>query len=159
MRVWGEGNECNRLISSIIPAFRYTALHMVTIFDSDSPLSDQDMLEVRQYAKERIGLWRKRSIYSTVALLLSCASVYPFLKGHPLHEHWESFGIYLVLLSMALLAAFVSCTGFFYSAWQALSDIPTDLSRRCPLGSRSAGCCWRYHSLSTAPSSSRSQKA
>jgi hypothetical protein len=89
---------------------------MVTIFDSDSPLSDQDMLEVRQYAKERIGLWRKRSIYSTVALLLSCASVYPFLKGHPLHEHWESFGKYLVLLSMALWVAFVLCTGFFYSA-------------------------------------------
>jgi membrane protease YdiL (CAAX protease family) len=96
---------------------------MVTIFDSESPLSDQEMLEVRQYAKELIGLWRRRSTYSTVALLLSCASVYPFLKGHPLHEYWESFGKYLVLLSMALLVVFVLCTGFFYSAWQALRDV------------------------------------
>jgi membrane protease YdiL (CAAX protease family) len=96
---------------------------MVTILDSESPLSDQEMLEVRQYAKERIGLWRRRSIYSTVALLLSCASVYPFLKGHPLPEYWESFGKYLVLLSMALLVVFVLCTGFFYSAWQALRDV------------------------------------
>jgi hypothetical protein len=49
--------------------------------------------------------------------------VYPFLKGHPLHEYWESFGKYLVLLSMATLVVFVLCTGFFYSAWQALRDV------------------------------------
>jgi len=99
---------------------------MLTMLDSESPLSDQEMLEVRQCAKERIGLWRRRSIYSTVALLLSCASVDPFLKGHPLHEHWESFGKYLVLLSMAMLVVFVLCTGFFYSAWQALRDAEKD---------------------------------
>jgi hypothetical protein len=96
---------------------------MPTIFDSESPLGDQEMLEVRQYAKEHICLWRRRSIYSTVALLLSCASVYPFLKGHPLHQYWKSFGRYLVLLSMAMLVVFVLCTGFFYSAWQALRDV------------------------------------
>jgi hypothetical protein len=96
---------------------------MLTIFDSESPLSDQEMLEVRRYARERIGLWRRRSIYSTVAFLLSCAGVYPFLKGRPLHEYWESFGKYLVLVSMAMLVVFVLCTGFFYSAWQALRDV------------------------------------
>jgi hypothetical protein len=96
---------------------------MPTIFDSESPLSKQEMLEVRQHAKEHIGLWRGRSIYSTVALLLSCASVYPFLEGHPLHQYWESFGKYLVLLSMAMLVVFILCTGFFYSAWQALRDV------------------------------------
>ena len=96
---------------------------MQTIFDSESPLSDQEMLEVRQYAKEHTGLWRRRSIYSTVALLLGCASVYPFLEGHSLHRYWESFGKYFVLLSMAMLVVFVLCTGFFYSAWQALRDV------------------------------------
>jgi hypothetical protein len=96
---------------------------MLTIFDSESPPSNEEMLEVRQYAKERIGLWRRRSIYSTIAFLLSCAGVYPFLQGHPLHHYWESFGKYLVLLSMAMLVVFVLCTGFFYSAWQALRDV------------------------------------
>jgi len=96
---------------------------MLTIFDSESPLSEQEMLEVRQYARERIGLWRRRSVYSTVAFLLSCAGVYPFLEGHPLHKYWESFGKYLVLVSMAMLVVFVLCTGFFYSAWQALRDV------------------------------------
>jgi hypothetical protein len=98
-------------------------LTIPTIFDSESPLSNQEVLEVRQYAKERIGIWRRRSLYSAVALLLSCASVYPFLKGNPLHEYWESFGKYLVLLSMAMLVVFVLCTGLFYSAWQALRDV------------------------------------
>jgi hypothetical protein len=81
------------------------------------------MLEVRQFAKERIGVWRRRSIYSTIAFVLSCAGVYPFLQGHPLHHCWESFGKYLVLLSMAMLVVFVLSTGFFYSAWQALRDV------------------------------------
>ena|ERR1700729_600044 len=98
-------------------------LTIPTIFDSESPLSNQELLEVMQYAKEHIGLWRRRSLYSAVAHLLSCASVYPFLKGHPQHEYWESFGKYLVLLSMATLVVFVLCTGFFYSAWQALRDV------------------------------------
>jgi hypothetical protein len=57
------------------------------------------------------------------AFLLSCAAVYPFLKGHPLHEYWESFGKYLVLVSMAMLVMFAMCAGFFYSAWQALRDV------------------------------------
>jgi hypothetical protein len=96
---------------------------MLMIFDSESLLSDQEMLEVRQYARERICLWRRRSIYSTAAFLLSCAAVYPFLKGDPLHEYWESFGKYLVLVSMAMLVMFAMCAGFFYSAWQALRDV------------------------------------
>ena len=96
---------------------------MLTIFDSDSPLSEQEVLEVREYAKERIGRWRRRSIYSIVALLASCASVIPFSKGHSLHAQAEPFGRLLVLLSMGLLVVFVLCTGFFYSAWQALRDV------------------------------------
>jgi hypothetical protein len=96
---------------------------MPTIFDSESPLSDQEMVEVRQYAKEHICLWRRRSLYSAVALLLSCASVVPFSKGYSLHAYAEPFGRLLVYLSMALLVVFVLCTGFFYSAWQALRDV------------------------------------
>ncbi len=95
----------------------------MTIFDAESPLSDEEMVGVRQYARERIGLWRKRSIYSTVALVLSCASAYSFLEGHALHKYWESFGKYLILVSMALLVVWVYCTGLFWSAWQALRDV------------------------------------
>jgi hypothetical protein len=96
---------------------------MLTVLDSDGPLSDQEMLEVQQYAKERISLWRRRSIRSIVAFLLSCLGTYPFLQGHPLHEYWGAFGKYLVLVSMAMLVVFVFCTGFFYSAWRALREV------------------------------------
>jgi hypothetical protein len=96
---------------------------VMTIFDAESPLSDEEIVEVRQYARERIGLWRKRSLYSTVALLLSCGFAYPFLEGHPLHRYWESFGKYLIIVSMTLLVVFVYCTGLFWSAWQALRDV------------------------------------
>jgi hypothetical protein len=96
---------------------------MMTIFDTESPLSDGEMEEVRQYAKGRIGLWRRRSLYATIALGLSCASVIPFSKGHSLHGHAEPFGRLLVLLSMALLVVFVYCTGLLWSAWQALRDV------------------------------------
>jgi hypothetical protein len=96
---------------------------MMTIFDTDSPLSDADMVEIREYAKERIGLWRKRALYSAVALFLSCALVIPFSKGHSLHAHAEPFGRLLVYLSMALFVVCIYCAGFFWSAWQALRDV------------------------------------
>jgi len=96
---------------------------MLTIFDAESPLSDEEMSEVRQYAAGRIAVWRMRSLYSIVALLLSCASVIPFSKGDGLHAYAEPFGRLLVYLSMAMLVVFVLCTGFWYSAWQALRDV------------------------------------
>ena len=53
----------------------------------------------------------KRALGAGAAFALSCAAVYPFLKGHVLHSHWESIGKYLVLLSMFLLLPFIICTG------------------------------------------------
>jgi len=94
----------------------------MTLFDSEPALSKEEIVEVTQYAGKRIALWRKRSIYSTVALLLSCALVYPFLEGHTLHSYWESFGKYLIFISMALLVVWVNCAGLWWSAWQALRD-------------------------------------
>jgi hypothetical protein len=97
---------------------------MTSIFDaSEAPLSQEDLAAVRDYAQERIGLWKKRSVYSGIALFLSCALVAPFLYGHPLHAYWNSFGKYLVLLSMGLLVVFVYCAGLLGSAWMALRDV------------------------------------
>jgi hypothetical protein len=95
----------------------------MTIFDTEPPLSEGELVEVRVYASERIALWRRRTFYSTIALFLSCVLVYPFLAGHPLHKYWDSFGKYLALVSMALLVGFVYCTDLFWSAWLALRDV------------------------------------
>jgi hypothetical protein len=91
--------------------------------DGEVPTGTEEIREVRQYAYKYISLWRKRTLYSTLALLLSCASVYLFSDGHPLHRRWEDIGKYLVLVSMGLLLLFVYCAGSWYSAWQALRDV------------------------------------
>jgi hypothetical protein len=97
------------------------------IYDTtESPLSDDELVEVKQNAQVRFDLWRKRGLYSTGALLLGCAFVYPFLKGHSLHSHWESFGKYLLFLPMVLLLVFLYCNGLWWGAWQARRDLEKD---------------------------------
>jgi|ERR1700733_1318455 hypothetical protein len=90
--------------------------------NSEQLLSADELAELRQYAGKQIRLWRQRALFSTLVLLLSCASVYPFLAGHALQGHWGSFGKYLVLLSMGLLLVCVLCNAFWYNSWQALRD-------------------------------------
>jgi hypothetical protein len=89
----------------------------------EGPLNEKELAAVRQNARERLGLWRRRSFYSTGAFLLSCLLVYLFLDGSPLHAYWESFGKYLILLSMALLLVFVYCTALLWGSWRALRDV------------------------------------
>jgi hypothetical protein len=95
----------------------------MTIFDQESPLTDEELVILKEYARERIVLWRRRALYSTIALVLSCTFLSPFLEGQPLHKYWQSFGKYLVILSVILLVPFVYCVGLFWSAWKALRDI------------------------------------
>jgi|ERR1700733_388879 hypothetical protein len=97
---------------------------MNSIYDMDEPpVSNEELAGARQDAREYLHLWRKRAFYATAAFFLSCASVSPFLYGHPLHAYWESFGKYLVLLSMALLVPFVVCVGIAINAWFFLRNV------------------------------------
>ena len=82
------------------------------IFDTPVvPETRASLKAARGEAQQLVLLWDRRAAYATVAFVLSCGSVYPFLAGHVLHSYWESFGKYLVLLSMALLLPFVACVG------------------------------------------------
>jgi hypothetical protein len=91
---------------------------MRSIYHMDQPNpSKEERAGAKQDAVEYLRLWKKRAIYATAAFLLSCASVAPFLYGHPLHAYWNSFGRYLVLLSMALLIPFVICVGVAINSW------------------------------------------
>jgi hypothetical protein len=97
---------------------------MNSIFEADdSPSSGEELAAVRQNAEERLRFWRQRSVLSGLALLVSCLSVSMFLTGHSLHAYWESFGKYLVYLSMGLLLAFLYCTLLFWGARTALRDL------------------------------------
>ncbi|MES2220947.1 MAG: hypothetical protein V4587_08285 [Acidobacteriota bacterium] len=97
---------------------------MNSIYDLDDPApSHEESAAAKQDAEEYLSLWKKRALYSTSAFFLSCAAVSLFLYGHPLHAYWNSFGKYLLLLSMALLIPFVCCVGIAFSAWSFLRNL------------------------------------
>jgi hypothetical protein len=91
--------------------------------DIENAPSEEEILDAKQDAKTYLSLWRKRALCSAVAFFLSCAFVHPFLAGQALHAHWESFGKYLLLLSMALLPAFACSVGLWWTAWKQLRDL------------------------------------
>ena len=93
----------------------------MALFDEE-PLSREEAAAVTENAKDRLRLWRKRAFFSGVGLLLSCGLVAPFLYGNPLHAYWESFGKYLLLVSMGMLLVFVYCGAMFLSAWSLLRE-------------------------------------
>jgi hypothetical protein len=104
---------------------------MDSIYNMDEPpLSEEELAVARHDASKLLRLWKKRAVFSTAALFLSCASVSPFLYGHPLHAHWNSFGKYLVLLSMALLIPCVVCVGVAINSWSYLRNLERSLCSR-----------------------------
>jgi hypothetical protein len=99
----------------------------LNLLSDDEPLNESEKQEVVENAKEHLRLWKKRFLTSGAALLLSCASVYPFLFGHSLHAYWGSFGKYLVLLSMGLLIPFVICGATTWESWIWLRDLQKEI--------------------------------
>ena len=65
----------------------------------------------------------KQAVYATTAFALVCASVYPFLAGHWLHSYWESWGKFLLLVSMTLWLPYVWVLGRAINAWIFLRSV------------------------------------
>jgi hypothetical protein len=89
----------------------------------EQPLSKHELAKARESAKQLLRRRTKQAIYATVVFSASCAAVSPFLEGHSLHRYWESFGKYLVLLSMGLLIPFIIYVGRAISAWLFVRDV------------------------------------
>jgi hypothetical protein len=88
------------------------------VFDFDSPPdNEEEIAAAKEDARKLLRLRTKSAIYATGAFFLSCASVVPFLYGHPLHSYWEPIGKYLVLLSMGLLVPFGILAGIAINTW------------------------------------------
>ena len=58
----------------------------------------------------RLGVWKKRALYSNVAFFLSCALVYPFVDGRRISAEAEAVKQGLLLLSLGLLLVSLYCT-------------------------------------------------
>jgi succinate dehydrogenase hydrophobic anchor subunit len=91
--------------------------------DIENAPSDEEIRAGKQIARARVRSWMKRSLYAVIVLFLSCAAVSFFLYGHPLHAYWDSFGKYLILLSMALLLVAVYCVAMWWGSWTILRDL------------------------------------
>lgn len=97
---------------------------MNSISDMDEhPLSKHELAKARESAKQLLRHRMRQAIYAMAVFFASCASVSPFLEGHPLHRYWESFGKYLVLLSMGLLIPFLIYVGRAITAWLFVRDV------------------------------------
>lgn len=72
----------------------------------------------KQRAEERLRLWRFRGLCSIAAFVLSCAALYMFLYGQPLHRYWDSFGKYLIFPCEGLLLVMLYCVILWWAAWR-----------------------------------------
>jgi hypothetical protein len=96
--------------------------------DLDLNLDERDVSEEalaaeRKSVTQALRLWTRRAGVAGAAFFLSCASVVPFLYGHALHAHWESFGKYLVLVVMGLLIPLVISVGIAISVWMHAREL------------------------------------
>ena len=89
----------------------------MTLNGASTPYRRKDFTAAIHAARRSLRLQAMRAVYATAAFLLSCTFVALFLEGFPLHAYWESFGKYLLLLSMVLLIPFVVLTGLAINAW------------------------------------------
>jgi hypothetical protein len=89
----------------------------------DEPLSEAEIAELKQYAREDRRVWLNRFFCSLGLLLLSCASVVPFSKGYSLHAHAEPFGRVLVWLTVGFFLLFVYCLCMIIVRWMSLRDV------------------------------------
>jgi hypothetical protein len=68
-------------------------------------------------ARHVVQVRTKQAVYATATFALICDSVYPFLDGRSLHSYWESWGKFLLLVSMTLWPLYVWVVGRAISAW------------------------------------------
>lgn len=97
---------------------------MSPIYDMDEePPTEEEMAEERRSAARSLGRAGKRAVYSSAALLLICAALYPFSKGRALHAYWEPVGVLLTYVFPVLFIAWVICVGLWIISWLYSRDL------------------------------------
>jgi hypothetical protein len=103
---------------------------MDTIYDmsEEEPSSKKDIAEIRGQATEYLRRRGNKALYASISFVLGCAAITLFLDGFPLHAYWESFGKYLIFLTMGLLIVMLNYVGMFWSAWVYRRDIEKEFA-------------------------------
>jgi hypothetical protein len=69
-------------------------------------IAEEEQMQAHLVLHESRVRRRKWAMIATVAFLASCAAVWPFLEGNPLHRYWDTLGIFFLFISMILLIPF-----------------------------------------------------
>jgi hypothetical protein len=89
----------------------------------DAAMEVQDDEDQEMRIEKRLTKWIRSTALLFTVLLVIVGSVVPFLKGYPLHDHWDDIGKKLVLLCMGLLVACMYSAGTSYNFWTYLRAI------------------------------------
>jgi hypothetical protein len=90
--------------------------------EQDIPTSEV-IDQIQASARQTIEKQKRWALIASVSFLASCALVWPFLQGNPLHRYWDSTGRYLLMLSMILLLPFAASISWVINAWIYSRDV------------------------------------
>ena len=99
------------------------------LFDqTETPYTQEELIEVRAAARIRFQTWRRRTLYATTAFVLSCLSVYRFVDGHHLSRGEEAAKQVLLLVCLALLIVLLYSSLLLWGAFRLLQDLGAPLT-------------------------------
>jgi len=94
---------------------------MGPLYDFDQPqLNQEGQKQIQAHTDKVMARQKKWATIATGSFIASCAAVWPFLAGYPLHRYWDTLGIFFLFVAMVLLVPFAISLGwgisfFFYA--------------------------------------------
>jgi len=79
-------------------------------------LTEEEQKQILAHVNKVLARQNKWTIIATVAFVASCAAVWPFLAGNPLHRYWDTLGVFFLCVAMILLVPFAVSLGWAINA-------------------------------------------
>ena len=77
----------------------------------------EEQKQIDAHVHKVLTRMKKRATIATAAFIASCAAVWSFLAGNPLHRYWDTLGVFFLFVAMALLLSFAIFTGWALNVW------------------------------------------
>lgn len=79
-------------------------------------LTEEEQKQIKAHLNKVLARQKKWATIATVAFIASCAAVWPFLAGNPLHRYWDTLGVFFLCVAMILLVPFAVSLGWAINA-------------------------------------------
>jgi hypothetical protein len=94
------------------------------LYDLDQErLTEDEQKQIEAHVHKVLARRKKWATIATVAFVVSCAAVWPFLAGNPLHRYWDTLGVFFLFVAMVLLVPFALSLGWALNAWIFARDV------------------------------------